>query len=204
MRFLKTYDRNRAVEYAKKWAFSRNPLFYDFSEIGGNCTNFVSQCVLAGSCVMNPTPTYGWYYYAPEDRSPSWTGVSFFYDFLTGKPEYQKQNGRIGPYGREVRRERIRQGDVVQLQNEDGVWYHSVLVSGFSEKEILVAAQSIDSFDRPLSTYRYANARFLHIDGIMEDTSVNGCFDFLNRGNSIPPVAENDGSGVDEKNKDFS
>ena len=47
------YNRQRAVEYAKKWALSRNPLFADFTGIGGNCTNFVSQCLYAGCGVLN-------------------------------------------------------------------------------------------------------------------------------------------------------
>ena len=41
----KPYNRARAVEYAQRWALSRNPLFYDFTGGGGNCTNFVSQCL---------------------------------------------------------------------------------------------------------------------------------------------------------------
>ena len=33
------YDRAHAVAYARRWALSRNPLFYDFTGIGGDCTN---------------------------------------------------------------------------------------------------------------------------------------------------------------------
>lgn len=56
------YDRAQAVAYARRWALSRNPLFYDFTGIGGDCTNFVSQCLLAGCCVMDYEPVFGWYY----------------------------------------------------------------------------------------------------------------------------------------------
>ena len=77
------YDRKAAVRYAHQGAFSRNPAFYDYEELGGDCTNFASQCVFAGAGVMNFTPTYGWFYRGPDDRTPSWTGVPFFYDFLT-------------------------------------------------------------------------------------------------------------------------
>ena len=41
----KEYNREHALQYAKKWALSRNPLCYNFSGIGGDCTNFVSQCL---------------------------------------------------------------------------------------------------------------------------------------------------------------
>ncbi|HIS96851.1 MAG TPA: amidase domain-containing protein, partial [Candidatus Scatomorpha pullistercoris] len=77
------YDRQRAVAYARRWAYSRNPLFYNFTGIGGDCTNFISQCLLAGCCVMNCTPTFGWYYRNASDRAPAWTGVQYLYNFLT-------------------------------------------------------------------------------------------------------------------------
>ena len=62
MLVMKPYDRVRAVTYAERWALGRNPLFVDYTGRGGNCTNFVSQCIYAGSCVMNYTPVFGWYH----------------------------------------------------------------------------------------------------------------------------------------------
>ena len=82
MLVIKPYLRERAVTYAKKYAFGQNPIFGNFRGIGGNCTNFVSQSIYAGSCVMNYTPTFGWYYVSLDDRSPSWTGVQYFYNFM--------------------------------------------------------------------------------------------------------------------------
>lgn len=52
------YDRAAAVAYARKWAVGRNPKFYDFNDIGGDCTNFASQCIYAGCGVMNFLPLY--------------------------------------------------------------------------------------------------------------------------------------------------
>mgnify|MGYP003305005500 CR=1 FL=1 len=43
------YDRDAVVNYARKWAMDRNPAYYDFEEIGGDCTNFASIFILA-SC----------------------------------------------------------------------------------------------------------------------------------------------------------
>ena len=82
MLVTKPYNRDRAVEYARRWALSRNPLFINFAGIGGDCTNFVSQCVLAGSCTMNFTRDFGWYYISSSDRAPAWAGVEYFYDFM--------------------------------------------------------------------------------------------------------------------------
>ena len=72
------YDRQAAVDYAHQWAYFRNPQFYDFNSIGGDCTNFVSQCVFAGTGVMNYTPNTGWFYINLNYRAPAWTGVTFF------------------------------------------------------------------------------------------------------------------------------
>ena len=82
MTAIKPYHRIHAVEYARTWALSRNPLFSRFDAFGGDCTNFISQCIFAGSCVMNETPTFGWYYRAQGDYAPAWTGVPFLYNFL--------------------------------------------------------------------------------------------------------------------------
>ena len=56
------YRRDLAVEYATVWSFGRNPIYYDFENLGGDCTNFVSQCIFAGCGVMNYMPVYGWYF----------------------------------------------------------------------------------------------------------------------------------------------
>ncbi len=158
MLIIKPYIRENAVAYAEKYAFGQNPLFGDFSAIGGNCTNFVSQCIYAGTCVMNYKPTFGWYYISLNERSPSWTGVEFFYNFIT-------QNADIGPYGEEVTADQIEIGDVIQLARENEGYYHTLLVSGFDGEEPLVSAQTLDAFNRPLSSYRFDYKRYIKILG---------------------------------------
>ncbi len=186
MLITKPYQRDRAVEYAKTWALRRNPLFIDFTGIGGNCTNFVSQCLLAGSCVMNYTRDFGWYYISPDDRAPAWSSVEFFYDFITEQPSFASQNGGIGPYGREVARETAELGDVIQYANRSGDWYHTVIITGFDNNEIFVSAQSNDALDRPLSSYNFTNARFLHIDGVRFEISDDRCYQSLLSGEVAP------------------
>ena len=73
---VREYRRDLAVMYARRYAMGQNPLFGDFGGIGGNCTNFISQCLYAGSCRMNYLPTFGWYYRSLDDRAPAWTGAS--------------------------------------------------------------------------------------------------------------------------------
>ena len=189
MILYKTYRRDRAVEYARRYAFSRNPLFYNFTDIGGDCTNFVSQAILAGSCVMNDTPDFGWYYRSSSDRAPAWTGVEYFWDFMTLSPLFVEAGGDTGPFGVPVSREELMIGDVIQLANAEGDFYHTLLVSGFDEEgQPLVAAHSIDAFDRPLSEYRYTDARYLHMLGVRVrvNESVPDCFEGLISGTALP------------------
>lgn len=170
-----TYNRQNAYDYAKRWAFDRNPLFYNFSGIGGDCTSFVSQCVYAGCCEMNYSSTNGWYYSNLENRSPSWSGVSFFYDFLT-------TNQGNGPFGEEVNAYELEIGDVIQLQNESGRFYHTLLVTGFDDNTYLVSAHTDDAFNRRLDSYQYAGIRFLHIVSVREyQKNTENCFyNFIN------------------------
>ena len=186
MLVIKPYDREKALLYARRWAMSRNPLFYNFTGVGGDCTNFVSQAVLAGSCVMNFTPDFGWYYISEQDRAPAFTGVEYFWDFFTGAPDFAAVNGGVGPFGREVQREQVALGDVVQLGRADGDYYHTLLITGISGQEIFVSAHSNDVYNRPLSSYTAPLQRFLHIEGVRFDVPFEDCFENLIEGRGLP------------------
>lgn len=159
------YNREAAVEYANTWAFARNPAYYDFSGIGGNCTNFASQCIYAGSGVMNYTPVYGWYYISVNDRAPAWTGVNELFRFLT-------TNRGSGPQGRAAELSEIEPGDIIQLRFNPGIRFdHTPVVTDAGNgtpETILVAANSNDSRNRPLSTYNYRELRPIHIYNVNE------------------------------------
>lgn len=154
-----TYDREAAVAYAKKWALGRNPAYYDFNNIGGDCTNFASQCIFAGAGVMNFTPLYGWFYRTADDRTPSWTGVEYLYNFLVS-------NTGEGPFAEEVPIERLERGDIVQLGRATGDFYHSPVVVGRAGRNILVAAHTYDVYGKTLASYRAPLMRGIHILGV--------------------------------------
>lgn len=191
MLVTKPYQREKAIAYAKKYAFGQNPIFGNFRGIGGNCTNFVSQCIYAGSCVMNYTPTFGWYYISLDDRSPSWTGVQYFYNFMVG-------NTDVGPYGRDAVLDELEIGDVIQLGNNRDGFYHTLLVVGFEGDDPLVAAQTDDAYARPLSTYTYDFSRYIKIIGVRINVEVKeDCFDSVFNGIAIvTPEADNTDSSV--------
>ncbi|HIW74481.1 MAG TPA: amidase domain-containing protein [Firmicutes bacterium] len=159
------YDRAKAIAYAHRWAYGRNPAYYDFSALGGDCTNFISQCLRAGGAPMNYTPVTGWFYNSAASRAPAWTGVEQLYRFLTG-------NKGAGPYALPGAPGDIRPGDIVQLSFDAARFSHSLLVVEVNEgpspesPEILVATHSDDSDYRPLDSWVGVTRRFLHIAGV--------------------------------------
>lgn len=156
---VEQYDRQAATAYAYEWAFKRNPRYYNFDKIGGDCTNFVSQCLFAGSGVMNHKKVYGWYYYSASNRAPAWTGVAYLYNFLI-------DNKESGPFAEETSRDYVQPGDILQLGNVHGNFYHSQIIVASDQDEIFTSAHSDDAYMRPLSTYNYATVRFLKILGV--------------------------------------
>ena len=138
------YDRAAAVRYAVRWALARNPVWPDFTGLGGDCTNFVSQCLHAGAPHMNDAPDTGWYYRSMADRAPSWSGVRFLHRFLL------RSSGK-GPIGQISDEAGLLPGDVIFLHN--GVRLYHALIVLAARAEMLVAAHTDDSLYRPLSTY---------------------------------------------------
>lgn len=145
------------IEYARRWAFSHNPAYYNFENLGGDCTNFISQCLYAGGAVMNYTRDTGWYYRSLNDRAAAWTGVEFFCDFIVN-------NKGAGPFGELVALREARAGDVLQL-GTGSVFYHSLLVVDVTDGVPRVAAHTYAAFDRPLTTYVYNTVRCIRILG---------------------------------------
>ena len=152
------YNRSAAIGYAEKWALGRNPAYADFTDMGGDCTNFLSQCLYAGCGVMDPKPVFGWYYRSLNDRAPAWTGVEALFRYLTGK------NG-VGPFAEITAREALLPGDLIQLENERGVFYHGLFVIR-PGANLLVAAHDLDAWLRPLASYDFRGYRCLHIEGV--------------------------------------
>lgn len=158
------YNREAALDYAIKWALRRNPNFYDYSNLGGDCTNFASQVLLAGGASMNYQPDLGWYYIDPNRKSPSWTGVDFLYNFLI-------YNRTKGPFGAETTPAGVEIGDLIQLSFQGGSHFNHTLVVTKLEpstgiERIYISTHSIDRYNVNLvKTYSWKQIRFIHILG---------------------------------------
>lgn len=152
------YNRTKVYEYARKWAYLRNPKYYNYDSIGGDCTNFVSQCIFAGCKQMNYNKNNGWYYINGNNKSPSWTGVEFLYNFLIS-------NKNEGPIGKETTIDKLNVGDVIQLNLNGNIFSHSLIVvqSNKSIYNTLVATHTFDTFGKKVSDYNYYKYRCIHI-----------------------------------------
>ena len=160
----KLYNRENAVNYAIQWALQRNPQYYDYSGLGGDCTNFASQVIYSGTGVMNYTPIYGWYYKTGNEKSPSWTGVNYLSEFLIN-------NQGQGPFTEEVAMPDLQQGDLIQLSFVNPQHFnHSLLITKLEQPitsdNIYVATHSPNFLHRKLSSYQWIAIRFIHIKGV--------------------------------------
>lgn len=161
---LKKYDRTKASLYAQKYALTKNAEYFDYTNIGGNCTNYCSQCLFAGANKMNFSLN-GWYYMSPSNTSVSWANVEPFYNFLT-------TNKKEGPFASESSFEMCEVGDFIQLKfKQKQVYSHCLIITKINSKTpngIIVCANSRDILNKPLSFFNYEKMRILHILGYRE------------------------------------
>ena len=113
------YDRDAAVAYAVRYAIDYNPAFGNWAKAGGDCANFVSQCLYAGGLPMKRTGLRQWYYDTPNARytkaTSSWKGAQSLRVFLKHNQEEPKLPIEFlsTPYG-------LQKGDIVWALNDDG------------------------------------------------------------------------------------
>jgi len=157
---MKQYQRNKAVEYAFTWWNSTNPQFYNYDNLGGDCTNFTSQCIYAGSEVMNFNKENGWFYINSNNKSPSWTGVEFLKNFLI--------NNKVkGPFARFCDLNDVELGDIIQIK-QTNYFNHSLVVTKIFEGEVFVTAHTNNVVNKSLKLYFPKEIRCLKILGVLE------------------------------------
>ncbi len=156
----KEYNRKKAIDYAYKWALDRNPKYYNYDNLGGDCTNFVSQCIFEGSKIMNYSKNFGWYYINANNKSPSWTGVEFLYNYLT-------RNSTLGPIGIKTSKNNVEEGDIIQLSFDNRIFSHSLFITKIVGESIYVATHTDDNLNKALNLYNYKDIRFIHIEKVL-------------------------------------
>ena len=129
-----SYNSYLAVKYATKYAFSYNPKYKNFDKSGGDCTNFVSQCLHAGNIPLTNT----W-----KPYSNSWIRVNDLYNYLI--------NNKIGIDV--TSKNDYREGSIIQFfSNQKGYFSHSgIITKSLDYGEYLYTCHSYDKLNFPLS-----------------------------------------------------
>lgn len=113
------YDREAAVAYAARFALDYNPAYDSWAKVGGDCANFVSQCLHAGGLPMKRTGIRQWYFDMSDDKhiraTSSWKGAQSLRVFLKHNREMPRMTIELlaSPYG-------LQKGDVIWALNDDG------------------------------------------------------------------------------------
>jgi len=139
------YSRTKAAQYIYKYTITPNSAYYDFTNIGGDCTNFVSQVLAAGGMSMthpvyNPT-IIDWYYYGPTlgaGRTATWTNANCFsyYWIDINDIGLKKAYAYVKYCASEFNNDStwyeiysyLEPGDIIQFMSPDCVTYHSQAV----------------------------------------------------------------------------
>ena len=165
------YNREAALAYADQYYHKRNPEWYNFSDEGGNCQNYASQCMLKGNIAMDYYGEEQWKCYIEDPdydpevneeetangRSRSWVNVGYFYDYA----KYNEGQGLVAETN--VNLYYTEPGDIILVGN--GGVSHTVIVSKVVDGHILVNSNSIDMKDYPVEAYTYLNIILVKILG---------------------------------------
>lgn len=176
------YDRAGVVAYAHRWATAprpyNHPPYDDYTDIGGDCTNFVSQAIHeGGNAAMTFGGTHGigtsgWYYYNALDRSMAWNDVDALHTFIVNDRELWS----TGTEGCDVLQYQAYEGDIIQYDwTNNATWDHSTIIVrsedyGQNNRYHWIAAHTRDVDNYPFTNYIYTYTnmiyRFVHIERI--------------------------------------
>ena len=168
----RAYDRDRALAYADRYAMERSGEWPDYSDYGGNCQNFASQCLLAGGIPMDTVGPDIWKWYdgtpsestLPEGRSPSWSGVNQFRWYARDNQGFGLAALVDAPYYSG------QPGDLIQMGTGDSL-SHTVIIRRLAADaagrtvDYLVHSNTNDMENYPASLYGYPTFSLIRIAG---------------------------------------
>lgn len=151
------YDRQAAVRYADQWWNGRNPAFPTVTD---DCTNYISQCLLAGGAPMHGCP----------DREKGWwlrQGTWSFSFTVAHSMRWYLAGSKKGLTAVQVKSaQALDIGDVICYDFQgDGRFDHTAIVTAKDGSTPLVNAHTYDAYHRTWDykdSYAYSpNARYI-------------------------------------------
>ena len=147
---LPYYDRQAAYGYAYKWWSGRNPHYNDYSNSGGDCANFGSQCLIAGGLSLwrGYDGNGGGVYSSSNGTIPY---CDYLHDNLVKYQNvqfaYVTSSNFSVPSWLEV-------GDIIIFGNASGDhWQHTTIVVYRNGNTVNVAAHSTDRWNYSITNY---------------------------------------------------
>ncbi|MEG0014344.1 MAG: amidase domain-containing protein [Cellulosilyticaceae bacterium] len=161
------YNPALAIAYANQYAFTYNPIYPDYADVepGGDCANFISQCIHAGGMPMigyNANDALrNWfcrsdYLWAIEKISKSWRGAYYFYIYwsIHAKASREFSNDALTlPVLHQELLAYAAPGDAISLIHESGTIYHTLLIMDVTSEDIICAAHTNNTVSTPLTHY---------------------------------------------------
>jgi hypothetical protein len=155
------YNRRAAADYAMRWALLRNPKYPDFSSNpkavpggGGDCANFISQCLHAGGWAMIDgwgRRSYAWWATSTEASRP-WASAGRIAENLTWRGIIKRCS-----------RSELDEGDLVSYNINGHDYNHWMMITGFRSgpdgPELLYSSHSTDRLNYPLAIPEYELAK---------------------------------------------
>lgn len=160
------YSRIKAVEYAMQYAMKPNPSYryFSLSNTGGDCANFVSQCLYAGGINMNST----WWYKHNRTSSTNYDSWSITWSVANSLYWYLKKNAASNNNyikGIEVNDPKaLDLGDLVFFEDQNNTIFHSAIVTFHLGSEILISHHSFEAMNIPYyKSWPYKKIHFVKL-----------------------------------------
>ena len=163
------YNRIAAVNYAIRYALTPNKAYKYFKSDntnGGDCTNFLSQCLRAGGAPLDYNGLRPWWYDMRQGRaSVCWAVAHSLYWYL----KTNQHNNRSAIKGLEVNNmDELELGDLIFYENFSNVIFHGTVVTSFVEvdgkREPLISQHTSDLLNVTYrKKYKYKKAHFIKI-----------------------------------------
>ena len=163
------YNRIAAVNYATRYALIPNKEYRYFksaNDNGGDCTNFLSQCLRAGGAPMDYNDLRPWWYDMRQGRaSVSWAVAHSLYWYLKSN----QSSNRNAIKGLEVNNmDELELGDLIFYENFNNVIFHGAVITSFVEvngkREPLISQHTTDLLNVTYrKKYKYKKAHFIKI-----------------------------------------
>ena len=170
--YATSYNYSNAVRYAEAYYQNYNSAYPDWTSYGGDCANFISQCLYAGGKAMKGTPgtasaaqnLSNWFSSGKtcntNNVSSTWRGANAFKSYwqrnASGYSKFSTVSSNSYNYGF--------CGDAVSLLNSNGSAYHTLIIVGYdsANKDFIVAAHTGNTKTAKLSSYSPAGGFIIY------------------------------------------